>query len=172
MITTVARKTSSEQYLLEKLLLLSDEISRVFSASRYAPVPELPLFSAMISFVLKTKGNDIPVRQEPVEEVKPTPNENKLSESHEPYENISLQKLLECWPDVIAEVRRENHSLAGILRSARPKSIMDNTVVVEAFYQFHRDKMTETKSLAALSQAFKKLFGHKLAVEVVFGKKS
>jgi DNA polymerase III subunit gamma/tau len=84
---------------------------------------------------------------------------------------ISLEKLIDCWKDVIEEFKQYNHSLSGILRSTRPKTVENGVVTIEAFYKFHQEKLNEMKTRDLMAQVFKKLFGEKVRVSVVLGKK-
>jgi DNA polymerase-3 subunit gamma/tau len=84
---------------------------------------------------------------------------------------LTLEKLTEHWKDFIEELKPLNHSMAGVLRSARPKSVDHGIVTIEAFYQFHKDKLSESKTKDVLIQVLKKLFGEKAKVEIVLGKK-
>ncbi|MCX6792038.1 MAG: DNA polymerase III subunit gamma/tau [Candidatus Gottesmanbacteria bacterium] len=84
---------------------------------------------------------------------------------------LTLEKLTEHWKDFIEELKPFNHSMAGVLRSARPKEVSRGIVTIEAFYPFHRDKLSESKTKDVLIQVLKKLFGEKVKVEIVLGKK-
>ena len=64
-----------------------------------------------------------------------------------------------------------NHSVAGVLRSARPVTVKDGIVTIEAFYKFHQEKLSEAKTREALAEMLKKLFGEKIKVEITLGKK-
>ncbi len=84
---------------------------------------------------------------------------------------LTLEKLTEHWRDFIEELKPYNHSMAGVLRSARPKDVSHGIVTIEAFYPFHKDKLSESKTKDVLIHVFKKLFGEKVKVEIVLGKK-
>ncbi|MBI5620442.1 DNA polymerase III subunit gamma/tau [Candidatus Gottesmanbacteria bacterium] len=84
---------------------------------------------------------------------------------------ITLEKLDQHWKDVIDELKPYNHSVAGVMRSTRPKSVEDGIVTIEAFYPFHKEKLSEVKTREAIAEVFKKLFGEKVKVEVTLGKK-
>lgn len=84
---------------------------------------------------------------------------------------LTLEKLTEHWKDFIEELKPLNHSMAGVLRSARPKSVTNGIVTIEAFYQFHKDKLSESKTKDVLIEVLKKLFGEKAKVEIILGKK-
>jgi DNA polymerase-3 subunit gamma/tau len=85
--------------------------------------------------------------------------------------NLTIEKLQEYWSDVISQLKPVNHSVAGVLRSARPKSIENGTLTIEAFYTFHKDKLSEASAKEAMAATIKTLFGEHVAVEVVLGKK-
>lgn len=84
---------------------------------------------------------------------------------------ITLDKLQEYWKDVIESVKNVNHSAAGMLRSSRPKAVADGIVTIEAFYSFHQERLSETKTRDSVAGTLKKLFGAPVKVEVVLGKK-
>lgn len=84
---------------------------------------------------------------------------------------LTLDKLIEHWPDFIAAMKTDYHSIAGVLRSSRPKAVADGIVTIEAFYKFHQEKLGDIHSRQALSDMLKKLFGEKVRVEIVLGKK-
>ncbi len=85
--------------------------------------------------------------------------------------SIDLQKLTDHWLDFIESMKPYNHSIAGVLRSARPKSVGSGIVIIEAFYKFHLEKLSEMKTREAMAEVLRKLFGEKVKVEVVLGKK-
>ena len=64
-----------------------------------------------------------------------------------------------------------NHSIAGVLRSSRPHAVSGSVVSIEAFYPFHQEKLSEPNVRAMLSELMKNLFGEKVTVEIVLGKK-
>ena len=84
---------------------------------------------------------------------------------------LTLEKLTEHWRDVIEVMKPFNHSVAGVLRSARPVTVKDGIVTIEAFYPFHKEKLSEIKSREELSAMLKKLFGEKVKIEITLGKK-
>lgn len=84
---------------------------------------------------------------------------------------LTQEKLLEHWSDFIAATKPFNHSVAGVLRSSRPKSVNGGIVTIEAFYKFHQEKLADIHTKQVLSDVLKKLFGEKVKIEIVLGKK-
>ncbi len=85
--------------------------------------------------------------------------------------SLTTQRLKDHWNDIIVEIRNYNHSVSGVLRSTRPKSVENGIVTIEAFYTFHKDKLSETKAIEAMVSTIKKLFGEKVSIQIVLGKK-
>jgi DNA polymerase-3 subunit gamma/tau len=86
-------------------------------------------------------------------------------------ELLTIDKLKKHWPDVIEALKPFNHSVSGVLRSARPKSVEEGTVTIEAFYSFHKDRLSEPRTRDILADVLKKLFGATVRVDIVLGTK-
>lgn len=84
---------------------------------------------------------------------------------------ITMDKLNKHWFDIIDALKPYNHSIAGLMRSTRPKSVQDGLLIIEAFYKFHHEKLATAQTKDALISVLKKLFGEKVSVEIVLGKK-
>lgn len=133
----------------EKLQEAIRKFSAAFTEMRSTPISQLPLELAIVEFC----GQEIP------------------KEKPEPVGSLTLEKLKEHWPDVIETLKTYNHSVSGVLRSSRPKAVGHGIVTIEAFYPFHQEKLSEPKTKDMLSQTVKKLFGEKVKVEIILGKK-
>lgn len=120
--------------------------SQAYAELRISPIPQLPLELAIVEFCGEEKIN-------------------------EPMGLLTIEKLTEHWADVIASLKSYNHSIAGVLRSSRPKTVDHGIVTIEAFYKFHEEKLSEPKTREVLAQTLKKLFGEKVKVDVILGEK-
>lgn len=129
--------------------------SEAYTQMRTSPIAQLPIELAVVEFCEK----------EMVTVQKKDPITTEISGL------LTLEKLTEHWPDFIASLKEYNHSVSGVLRSARPKAVEHGIVTIEAFYKFHQEKLSEPKTKEVLSATLKKLFGEKVKVEVVLGKK-
>lgn len=165
---------------------------------RYTPVPELPLELAIATWCMGSdqKRESEQPKKQTVEKperkdsqltdsapkniasekpVAPPASEPAAPESSSP-DPVSLglltfEKLVEHWADVIASLKQSNHSVAGVMRSARPKAVANGIVTIEAFYTFHQEKLSDRKSKQLIEDTLKKLFGEKMTVDIVLGKK-
>ncbi len=166
LVSAVQVKNPDKQHTAELSNLIS-RLTRGFTELRSSPIPELPLELAVVEYCNEGAGEANNV-QEPYNATPPIPVEDK------PYESLgllTLEKLTEHWRDFIEELKPFNHSVAAVCRSARPKEIKNGIVVIEAFYKFHQEKLSEVKTREMISVVLKKLFGEKVRVEVVLGKK-
>jgi DNA polymerase-3 subunit gamma/tau len=70
------------------------------------------------------------------------------------------------WQHVISEMKAYNHTIAGVLRGCFLKSYDRKSLVIEASYKFHKDKLSETKTLQALEQICRQLTGNPVSVTI------
>lgn len=145
----------------DRVLFAIDELLRAFSSFRYTPILALPVEVAVVNIC---KGESVVEAQKEVSIAPPTAAIKSLG-------LLTYERLVEHWPDVIAAAKPTNHSVAGVLRSARPLSVEGSVVSIEAFYPFHQEKLSEPSVRALLSTLLKQLFGENVTVEVVLGKK-
>ncbi len=176
------------------------KLTTAYSELKASPLPQLPLELAIVEFcqgqndspagtnekkeekkeptVVLSRDAQAAVKP-PVQKPEPVPSAvNDLPSTPiqsgstiSPDGMISLEKLTEHWRDVIESIKAENTSIAGVLRSTRPKGVADGIVTIEAFYSFHKDKLSEPKVKDLLASTLKKSFGEKVKVEIVLGKK-
>ncbi|MFZ2024843.1 MAG: DNA polymerase III subunit gamma/tau [Microgenomates group bacterium] len=151
-----------------------------------SPIAELPLELAVFDYfgqgiaptqLQQSKPAGIPsVEMQPAPKPKlyeggemPSP----VSEEHSEIpakkfdESFTVEKLQEYWKDIIEALKPFNHSVAGVMRSARPKTIHGDVLTIETQYKFHQERLSEVNVRDMLSTVLKKLFGVHVKVEVV-----
>lgn len=154
------------------------KFSTAYTELRGSAIPQLPIELAVIEYC--QEENVIPASPAGRRDTKDVIREEKKQENNvSPLTSyaspssgtLTIEKLTDHWADVIAELKPYNHSVAGVMRSTRPVSVKDGIVTIEAFYTFHKDKLSETKTREVIGTVLKKLFGEKVGVEIVLGKK-
>ncbi len=158
--------------------------TRAYEELRVTPIAQLPIELAVIEFCedgsVKTfteiEDSSLPQKKDisqsnNVQSAPPSKDESHDTPRSSSLGLITLEKLNEHWKDVIESMKPYNHSIAGVLRSARPKAVESGIVTIEAFYLFHKEKLSEGKTREELANILKKLFGERVKVEVVLGKK-
>lgn len=69
------------------------------------------------------------------------------------------------WKKILAEVKPISLSIAGLLNSAKPLSFEDNKIKLGVYYQFHKDKLEETKTKKILEDIALNIFGKDIRIE-------
>lgn len=122
--------------------------------------------------------------EKPIEEKKTDTEEKTASGKKEPERSVdpvadeddhtsdfvTLEKLQECWKEVIEALKPYNHSVAGVMRSAKPYEVGHGVITIVTQYAFHQERLSEPKVRDILATVFKKLFGVKVRVDVVLKK--
>lgn len=193
LLVDTALDHTSGGWSLESLKIAIDRFTQAFANFRLSPVPELPIELAVVEIC--ELGHAEPVSASSVGQSQSrtgTPNPStRLDSSKRVAETsvrdnttpekvntmtpslglLTLEKLVEHWKDFIEAMKPYNHSVAGVLRSSRPNAVQGGIVTIEAFYPFHQEKLSEIKTREMLGDVLKKLFGEKVKVDVVLGKK-
>jgi len=189
----------AEALSLYDLLSLSRLFSRAAIEQKTAIIAAMPFQLAAIEFVEKNRSTEIKPSgqgsnnstvgqkaakkikksiQKPVIKIKPkqldkkaTNLESKKSNGNSnPSLNIDLTLIESNWSNLLREVKPMNHSVAAFLRAARPKTIDHDTLVLEVFYSFHKDKLEEEQNRRIVEDGLSKICGQNLKMRCVLGK--
>jgi len=148
----------SDEWLETDLHLVIRMFSQAYAEMKGTAIAQLPLELAVVEYC----GQRV---------VSVTPHIVEAPGKPQAIGMLTLEHLTQHWPDVIAGLKSYNQSVAGVMRSTRPKRVADGIVTIEAFYTFHKDKLSEIKTREVISTVLKKLFGEVVKVEIVLGKK-
>lgn len=178
-----ATGTHNEGWTIDSLEEVIGLLTRAWGEMKFVAIPQLPLELAVVEFcqtkAISDKQKVISNKDENSVSDKSvlSPIASHLSQSSGDSQNnaavglLTLEKLNDHWLDFIESMKPFNHSIAGVLRSARPKAVDRGIVTIEAFYKFHHEKLSEVKTREMMAEVLRKLFGEKVKVEVTLGKK-
>lgn len=155
-----------------------------YALLKNSPIAELPLELAILSYFAEPSEGivsptqttqPVPVLQREHQESTHSGNDVTLPSAVKvedtPVKKIddsfTVEKLNEYWKDIIEALKPFNHSVAGVMRSAHPKEIRDDLLVIETQYKFHQERLSEPNVRDMVSTVLKKLFGVKVRIEVV-----
>lgn len=79
---------------------------------------------------------------------------------------IKLEDIEAKWGEFLAKVRPANAHVVALLRSARPKDVVDGTLKLEVFFRFHKEKLEEPKIMDLLCTMLSDLIGQKIALKM------
>lgn len=77
----------------------------------------------------------------------------------------------DVWAKLLAAVKKENHSVAAVLRSCKPLTMDGSTAIIETAYKFHFDRLKEKKSMELLTRIISELLGREVRVQPKLEKK-
>ena len=70
-----------------------------------------------------------------------------------------LEMTKDIWASVIDGTKKDNNSLAALLRDAHPAGMTDDTLIVEVKFKFHKDRMSEAKNSQLLEKVVAEVLG-------------
>lgn len=76
----------------------------------------------------------------------------------------------DLWERVITEAKKENSTLAALLRDAKPLEVIGNKVKLGVRFGFHKDKISETNNLSFLERIFGEIIGQKCIISCEISK--
>jgi len=176
----------SEIFTFSRLVKLSRLLSRALLEQKSTVLPQLPLQLAVTEFVGKAEAGD---------KISSKDNDSSANSSNSPKKRsvrdkspavgveissggekrgaktlLSLADLESKWQDLLEAVRPMNHSVAAFLRASRPKTIEHgDTLVLEVFYKFHKDKLEEERNRKIVETGLEQICGHFLKTRCVLG---
>jgi DNA polymerase III subunit gamma/tau len=103
----------------------------------------------------------------PAEKVVPNQTaEQELSLLHTSNAEITKEWLGLLWKHMILEMKQYNHTVAGVLRSCGIATYDKQSLVIQAKYKFHKERLDDRKTQEALSKICKLLTGNDVQVTV------
>lgn len=84
---------------------------------------------------------------------------------------VSFEQIVSGWSDLLGRIGPKNNSIAGLLRSAKPKEIHDKFLTIEVFYKFHKEQLEQEARRQVVEEEIKKLWGP-ISVKCVLGEKA
>ncbi|HSA83623.1 MAG TPA: DNA polymerase III subunit gamma/tau [Patescibacteria group bacterium] len=83
-----------------------------------------------------------------------------------PNGDVTPEWLAHFWLELISEMKKHNHTIAGLLRGCKIGSFDKKRLIIQTKYKFHKERLDELKTREALIQAAKLLTGKEIEVVV------
>lgn len=142
---------------IEEIKLLVSLFSQAYTEQKLSPIPQLPLELAVIEFCSKPENND------------PLPKKPKNNPS--PQKRAKLAEVEAKWPEILANVKPLNHSIEALLRACRPIKIDGQTLTLEVFYKFHKERLETEKCRQVVEEAASQILGNPIRLSCILGQK-
>ena len=85
--------------------------------------------------------------------------------------SITFDELTANWEKFLTTIRPYNHSVEALLRSAQPHNLINDTIIIKVYYQFHKGRLETDKCLSIVEKAFEEQFGARPKIQYILGEK-
>lgn len=75
----------------------------------------------------------------------------------------------DIWSQVLTAVKSHNHSVEALLKGCQPKKLEGDVLTLEFFYQFHKERIEETKNRRLVETVAEEIFGKPVKIRCVLG---
>lgn len=178
-VVTEAQKLT-EKLEIEEIKGLIEIFSKAALELKEAIIPQLPLELAVVEWCGNGGGIGESVRQSADfdGDVKdPTPPSEAISQAKRSpkaptsADSPNLAEIQARWKELLLAVRPRNYSIEAFLRAARPVNFDNNNLVIEVFYQFHRDKLDSEKCRSIVEEVASEMFGAPIKMKYTLGER-
>jgi len=162
-------KELASSFTKRQIVALAREFNQALIKAKKLPLPWLSFQLAVIGLENETGGENEEKVVEKFSQAEPA--ESDLVGQSVKNQRLSLSILKEKWTDFLQVVKPLNHSVCALLRAARPKKIDKKYVVLEVFYQFHKDQLEQEHNRRIVESALASLFQTPLRIKCELGQK-
>jgi DNA polymerase III subunit gamma/tau len=150
-------------------LFFLDELQNLQTHSELIPFLQLELILLKIIDRASTRSgtNQPDSKQSSSNSTDPKPKiKIKKSDSIQAVDHVDSSQLLNDWESFLNAVQAKNSTIAALLRSSKPIPEKSNGVaMVQVFYQFHKDQLSQPKFLKLLQECAYDLTGQKISFD-------
>lgn len=174
-ITALAAELKTEQ-----IILYLESFLDVYNNSAASFIIQLPLEIKTVELCLGINGPATqtvsPIINPPVAPMKSvtpaTPKNSSVDPKTDtltsaPAADFSQTDALAKWPEFLARLRQQNHSLSFILQNCQVGAITDSKITLTFKYKFHRDRINDAIIKPLVEQTLAEVYGGQVILEVL-----
>jgi DNA polymerase III subunit gamma/tau len=162
----------------EELKNLIEIFNKAYLEAKYSVLTQLPFEIALVDWCELIEASPlVEEKNQPILEGQLTnkaPNQEVKIEQKEQEDKKAVVKQPKLigkkeafWNEIIEKMKEHNHTIAGVLRGAFLQSMDNNEVIIETSFKFHKEKLTEDKTLRALQDVCSRVAGKQMSVSVI-----
>jgi len=141
-----------------ELISLIKRFSRAASELRETVIEQLPIELAIVEWCddFEKEGENNFQKKNPLPAIKkanPLPAKKNLKEISD-----------EVWKEILSRIRPINTSIEALLRAARPASFDGNTLTLDVFYRFHKERLEDGRHRRILEEVIGAVLGAPIRV--------
>lgn len=156
----------SSQFETSELKKLLDLVNKSYSDIKFSVLPQIPLELVVVEWCLAGRVQN---QEQTKREEKPVKTKNeelttKNEKGHDMFaKNAKSDNFMAAF---LSQVKKDNHSIAGVLRGCRLVGIEKDTVQFETKYKFHKDRLSDPKISTILDNRASEILKEKVRVVV------
>lgn len=159
---------------LDNLIAFIEQFIRAKNELRSAFIIQLPIEIAVIKLCLRiniSASTPPSVINSPrSSQFEQQKRSNASAEPAKPimrYTSVKGAQLTAKWNEVLARVKKYNHSLSFILRVCEPRELNNNQLCLAFKYKFHKDRVNDPKIREIIEKVLAEVYGAPLMIEAI-----
>lgn len=100
-------------------------------------------------------------------EPKKTPKTSKSKSGNGATISTPLSAIEDSWSDVLKGTVAHNHGVQALLKASKPVEIKGNSLVLEVFYKFHKERLESPKNRKIVETVLNEIFDEVFALECI-----
>lgn len=156
-----------------EIVEMIEEFSKAANAIKGSAISQLPLELAIVK--LCDSDNTSPnsptekphgpaIRKSNKSVAKAAPKSKPKSRKSKSNLNTKLSDIQNAWADVLMGVITHNHGVQALLKATRPINIVDNALILEVFYKFHKERLESPKNKKVVELVLLEMFGEDIVL--------
>jgi len=157
---------------LEQIKTLIDLFSRAVSEMRFSPISQLPLELAVVEWGESNKMSTAKCQMSNGKsDSGEVQNSQKQSNNASSKSSLQLKEIEEKWPEILAKIKPQNHSVEALLKASRPLRFEGEFLTLEVFYKFHKERLETEKCRRIVEETIGEVVGSPVKLKCVLGEK-
>jgi len=147
------------------------DLIRLFSQAandlKTNPIPQLPLELAVVEWLREKKPKEPEEKEKKEVEENPPVKTGRSSRQ----DSALLKEVKNRWQEVLAGVRPLNHSVEALLRATRPAKIQNGVLILEVFYEFHKERLETDKCRSVVEEVASEVINKPIKLRCILGQR-
>lgn len=159
----------SQGLSIEQIINHIEQFMRAANEIKGSFITQLPIEVAIVKICSGISGSNRQFPVQPSAAVKAADNEKLDGPVAAPLKEgqITFQEVLSKWNELLARIKKYNHSLQFILKVCQPKNLNGTELCLAFKYKFHKDRVSDANIKSIIERALLETFGSKLTFEAV-----
>ena len=171
-LTEVSSPKETASFNIVELAKLIRLFSQAANDLKTNPIPQLSLELVAVEWLKAKELDKEELAKDGMKTVKKSlPISIKRNPQNNQKNSQLLKKIKDHWPDILAGVKPLNHSVEALLRACRPTSLKGDVLIIEVFYEFHKERLETDKCRRIVEEVASEVMNQPLKLRCVLGQR-